>query len=557
MNIPALGKCGPIELTTRLLSFPPMLLMCSVLVASCGGGGGGGGVTPPVPIVDTDADGVADAQDNCAATPPGETANALGCSASQLDTDSDGVSDNADDCTLTPAGEAVDSVGCSESQLDPALCHSTPPGGATMPVIPSISGPTVTKLEREGQYFDTGIREFGGTATGPDHAQDAVTIFDGMVYVAYYGRGGQLKVARKPLVGCVWTMIEFPYTQTDPDSHRSANIAISPNDRRIHVIWGLHADEFNYIISDIDNATDVPVAEFNVDLFDSRRSELTPGEDLGRVTYPRFIVGNNDNLLLFWRRGGSGNGDTFVSEYRNGTWSGQRGAIRGTSGEDYQGSTSRNAYLNTVTYGNDQLHMTWTWRETSGAQTNHDLMHAYSTDNATSWLNSYGTVVGTSGAGSFKINLNSDVMFQQVRNGTVANQCGQTMTSDGRVHVIHRYDNGYQYHRWGPGVGENDWTAALGIGANGGRPRIYAGPNDSLWVVGTNGNRIRIYAAAKGSDNWGTWSRVYESPDAARYIISTGYVAGNTLVILAQREAAERDTAEHTEIEVLTFELSD
>ena len=426
-----------------------------------------------------------------------------------------------------------------------------------MPVFPSLSEPIITKLEREGQYFDTAVREFGATATGPDHAQDAVTIFDGMVYAAYYGSGGQLKVARKPLVGCVWTAITLPFTQTDPDSHRSANIAISPNDRRIHVIWGLHADVFNYIVSNIDNATDVADAEFNAELFGSRRNELTPGEDLGRVTYPRFITGNNENLLLFWRRGGSGNGDTFVSEYSNGTWSGQRGVIRGTSGEDFQGSTSRNAYLNTLTYGNGQLHMTWTWRETSGAQSNHDLMHAFSNDNAMSWLNSGGTVVGTSGAGSFKINLNSDVVFQQVRNGTVANQCGQAMTSDGRVHVIHRYDGGYQYHRWGPGAGENDWTPALDIGANGGRPRIYSGPNDSLWVVGTNGNRIRIYAATRGSDNWGTWNRVYENSGAARYVTSTGYVAGNTLVILAQREADDPASARHTEIEVLSFEISD
>ena len=201
--------------------------------------------------------------------------------------------------------------------------------------------------------------------------------------------------------------------------------------------------------------------------------------------------------------------------------------------------------------------MTWTWRETAGASTNHALRHAYSTDNAMSWLNSFGTVVGTSGAGSFKINLNSDVTFQQVRDGTVANQCGQAMTSDGRVHVIHRYDDGYQYHRWGPAAAENDWTPALAIGANGGRPRIYSGPNDSLWVVGTNGNRIRIYAAAKGSDNWGTWSRVYETAGSARYVISTGYVAGDTLVILAQREADDPASAEQTEIEVLTFELSD
>ncbi len=426
---------------------------------------------------------------------------------------------------------------------------------------PSVSEPIITKLEREGQYFNTSVREFGPTATGPDHAQDAVMVFDDKVYVAYYGPGGVLKIARKPLVGCVWTTVTFPYTQTDPDAHRSANIAVSPNDRRIHIVWGLHAgvdEKLNYIVSNIENATDVSDAEFNADLFAARREELSAGDDLGRITYPRFIVGNNNNLLLFWRRGGSGNGDHYVSEYRNGAWSGQRGVIRGTSGEDYQGSTSRNAYLNMLTYQDGQLHMTWTWRESSGgAQSNHDLMHAYSTDNAQGWMNSYGTIVGTSGAGSFKINLNSNVIFQEIRNGTVANQCGQTMTSDGRVHVIHRYDDAYQYLRWGPSAGENTWTPALDTGASGGRPKIYSGPNDSLFVTGTNGGRIRIHAAAKGSGDWGSWNQVYETSGSERYITSAGYVAGSTLVILAQREADDTASAEQTEIEVLTFTMSD
>ncbi len=543
--------------------FRSVFLICTTLSVSCGGGGAGGGgnnaaAAPPVATIDSDADGISDSQDVCPSTPSGESVDAQGCAESQLDSDEDGVANSGDSCSMTPAGELVDSVGCSDSQLNPDLCHGVSSGGTGGPANPSVSGPTVTKLERQGQYFDSGIREFGATATGPDHAQDAIIVYDGKIYVAYYGREGQLKIARKPMAGCVWTSVTLPYTQTDPDSHRSANIAISPNDRRIHVIWGLHADTLNYIVSNVDNATDVPDADFNEGLFESRRGELSLGDDLGRITYPRFIVGNNDNLLVFWRRGGSGNGDHYVSEYRDGAWSGQRVVIRGTSGEVFGESASRNAYLNTVTYANGQLHITWTWRESSsGAQANHDLMHAYSTDNAMSWMNSFGTVVGTSGPGSFKMNLNSDVIFQQVRNGTVANQCGQSMTSDGRVHVIHRYNNGYQYHRWGPDIKENDWAPGLAIGANGGRPRIYAGPNDSLWVVGTNGSRIRIYASAKGSDNWGTWNRVFETSGSERYIISTGYVAEDQLVILAQRQADEPATAEHTEIEVLTFELSD
>ena len=67
---------------------------------------------------DSDADGVNDAIDECANTPAVETANAVGCSPSQLDDDNDGVFNNADTCANTPAAETANAAGCSPSQVD-------------------------------------------------------------------------------------------------------------------------------------------------------------------------------------------------------------------------------------------------------------------------------------------------------------------------------------------------------------------------------------------------------------------------------------------------------
>ena len=47
---------------------------------------------------DSDNDGVADSSDNCPNTPPGEPADANGCSCSQRDTDADGINDCNDNC---------------------------------------------------------------------------------------------------------------------------------------------------------------------------------------------------------------------------------------------------------------------------------------------------------------------------------------------------------------------------------------------------------------------------------------------------------------------------
>lgn len=60
-------------------------------------------------VVDSDGDGVADGQDQCANTPAGAAVDATGC---PLDTDKDGVADFADKCPDTKVGASVDATGC-------------------------------------------------------------------------------------------------------------------------------------------------------------------------------------------------------------------------------------------------------------------------------------------------------------------------------------------------------------------------------------------------------------------------------------------------------------
>ncbi len=67
---------------------------------------------------DSDGDGVGDVCDVCLNTPNGESVNASGCSQSQLDDDNDDVMNNVDLCPNTPSGEMVNENGCSTSQLD-------------------------------------------------------------------------------------------------------------------------------------------------------------------------------------------------------------------------------------------------------------------------------------------------------------------------------------------------------------------------------------------------------------------------------------------------------
>jgi hypothetical protein len=70
-------------------------------------------------IVDTDGDGVPDADDRCPGTPAGEQVDQFGCTQAQavLDDDNDGVLNASDTCPGTAAGATVDANGCSAAQL--------------------------------------------------------------------------------------------------------------------------------------------------------------------------------------------------------------------------------------------------------------------------------------------------------------------------------------------------------------------------------------------------------------------------------------------------------
>ena len=61
------------------------------------------------PFIDSDGDGVADADDICPATVLGAVVDAYGC---ELDTDKDGVVDRNDQCPETTRGAPVDRKGC-------------------------------------------------------------------------------------------------------------------------------------------------------------------------------------------------------------------------------------------------------------------------------------------------------------------------------------------------------------------------------------------------------------------------------------------------------------
>ena len=105
---------------------------------------------------DADNDGVPDAQDQCPNTPAGTVVDARGC---PKDTDNDGVPDNLDECANTPAGVAVDAKGCP--QIVDADNDGVPDDKDLCPFTPANAkvdkdGCPITLSEREIELLDKG-----------------------------------------------------------------------------------------------------------------------------------------------------------------------------------------------------------------------------------------------------------------------------------------------------------------------------------------------------------------------------------------------------------------
>lgn len=125
-------------------------------------------------LPDADADGVADANDACPATPAGESVDPQGCADSQKDADGDGVSDAADQCPATAPNTAVDPRGCPAASGNLSVTLSVTaddtdvsdgPVTVTLSAQPSDAIGDVTYA----YYFGDGSDPVQTSATSVDH----------------------------------------------------------------------------------------------------------------------------------------------------------------------------------------------------------------------------------------------------------------------------------------------------------------------------------------------------------------------------------------------------
>src|SRR5215217_7112000 len=134
------------------------------------------------PIPDSDADGILNNRDRCAATPAGAQVDEFGCPA---DNDGDGVPNGIDRCASTPPGATVDTTGCTRDSDGDNIadgidkCPDTPAG-----VLVDASG---CPRDSDGDGIADGLDRCSATpkgatvdALGCPGDEDADGVLDGL-----------------------------------------------------------------------------------------------------------------------------------------------------------------------------------------------------------------------------------------------------------------------------------------------------------------------------------------------------------------------------------------
>lgn len=265
-----------------------------------------------------------------------------------------------------------------------------------------------------------------------------LAVTDRSIVVAYYDSARQMTVASRPRDAVWWTYHKLD-SWTNWDSHNGIAVAVD-DAGHIHVSGNMHNDPLVYF------RTETPG-----DVRTLRRvATMAEAATERRVTYPVFLRDGEGRLLFKYRDGGSGSGNEIyvVLDAASQTWRTLLDAPL------VDGEGERNAYFVGPVLGPDGwFHLTWVWRDTPDAATNHDLSYARSRD-LVRWTRSDGTplplpitfaaaeIVDPVPVRQGMINNNTMIGFDQVGRAMIAYH---KFDGKGRtqVHVARREKDGW------------------------------------------------------------------------------------------------------------------
>lgn len=193
--------------------------------------------------------------------------------------------------------------------------------------------------------------------------------------VAYYDASRQMSVAYKTYPTGNWIFQKLD-SYLGWDSHNSVVIGLD-EEGFIHIVGNLHVNPIVYFKSE--NPYDVRSLK-RVDFMADKETE-------SRMTYPEFFNDADGKLYFKYRNGRSGSGNEIYNAFntKNDAWK----RLHDTPLVDGEGE--RNGYFWGPVLGPDGFfHLSWVWRETPVAASNHDISYAKSKD-LVNWQRSDGT----------------------------------------------------------------------------------------------------------------------------------------------------------------------
>lgn len=189
----------------------------------------------------------------------------------------------------------------------------------------------------------------------------------GFQYICFYDRRGNVIVGKRKLSKNRWKLRVTPFNGNVMDAHNGISLGID-GEGFLHLAYGMHGSKLKYAKS--------------LKPHSIKFSSLMPmtGEEEERVTYPEFHTMGNGNLLFFYRNGRSGNGNMAIKMYclEKRKWTTVQSNLIDGEGE-------RNAYWQAWVDCDDNIFLSWVWRDNADVASNHDICFACSKDGGTTW----------------------------------------------------------------------------------------------------------------------------------------------------------------------------
>lgn len=256
-------------------------------------------------------------------------------------------------------------------------------------------------------------------------------------FVAFYDEHRQWTVAQRRLEEKSWTFTRLPIT-TGWDSHNYLTMALD-DEGYLHLTGDMHCVPLYYFRS-----------EKPYDARTLRRIDCMVGEQESRTTYPKFFRGPQGDLIFMYRDGSSGDGNQIFNRYDLASQTWKRLLDRPLT----DGEGLRNAYFSGPVMGPDgYFHLSWVWRESPDASTNHDLSYARSKD-----LRRWETAAGKALSLPIRLNDGAVVDAVPVEGGMINGNHRIGFDAQGRVILsYHKHDNKGNTQPWNARWDKGEW----------------------------------------------------------------------------------------------------